>query len=89
MIRVLVLADSAVVRAGLQAMLHEDGRFDPVPGDFPWTRLLRTTSQKSGAEPDLVLAEITGKRLSSLSVAAGGSDCLQTECRSSAIEQRA
>jgi len=73
MIRVLVLADSAVVRAGLLAMLHEDGSFDPVPGDFPLTQLLRTTSQISGAKLDVVLAEITGKRLSSLSVAADGS----------------
>jgi len=73
MIRVLVLADSAVVRAGLQAMLHEDGSFDPVPGDFPLSQLFRTTSPKSSAEPDLVLAEITAKRLSSLPVAADGS----------------
>lgn len=66
MIRVLVLADSAVVRAGLQAMLRVDGRFDPVPGDFPLTQLLRMKPPKSGAIPDVVLAEITGKRLASL-----------------------
>ncbi len=74
MIRVFVLADSAVVRAGLQAMLHEEGRFDPVLGDFPLTQLLRTASQKSGAHPDVVLAEITAKRLFSLTMAADGSE---------------
>lgn len=76
MIRVVVLADSAVVRAGLQAMLHEDRRFDPVLGDFPSTQLFRTTSQKSSADPDVVLAEITGKRLSSLPMASEGSESL-------------
>lgn len=72
MIRVLVLADSAVVRAGLQAMLRVDGRFDPVPGDFPLTQLLRMKPPKSGAIPDVVLAEITGKRLASLPPATNG-----------------
>lgn len=72
MTRVLVLADSAVVRAGLQAMLREDGRFDPVPGDFPLTQLLRMNTQKSAAVPDVVLAEITGQRLASLPAAADG-----------------
>ena len=76
MIRVLVLADSAVVRAGLQAMLHEDGRFDPVLAELPATQLFRTTSQKFGADPDVVLAEITGKRLFSLSIAAESSKSL-------------
>ena len=72
MIRVLVLADSAVVRAGLQAMLRVDGRFEPVPGDFPLTQLLRMKPLKSGGIPDVVLAEITGKRLVSLPPATNG-----------------
>jgi two-component system, NarL family, response regulator YdfI len=67
MIRVLVLANSAVVRAGLQAMLREDLRFDPVAGDFPITQLQRMAFEKPA--PDVVLAEIAGKRLSSLSPA--------------------
>jgi DNA-binding NarL/FixJ family response regulator len=61
MIRVLVLADSAVVRAGLQAMLREDGRFDPVRGDVPLADLTRLSLL-----PDVVLVEIAGKRLPSL-----------------------
>lgn len=67
MIRVLVLANSAVVRAGLQAMLREDARFDPVAGDFPITQLQRVGLQKPA--PDVVLAEIAGKRLSSVAPA--------------------
>jgi two-component system, NarL family, response regulator YdfI len=69
MIRVLVLADSAVVRAGLQAMLRLDGRFAPLLGDFPLTQLLRMKALKSA---DVVLAEITGKRLASLPPASNG-----------------
>jgi two-component system, NarL family, response regulator YdfI len=69
MIRVLVLADSAVVRAGLEAMLRLDGRFDPLLGDFPLTQLLRMKALKSA---DVVLAEITGKRLASLPPAGNG-----------------
>lgn len=67
MIRVLVLANSAVVRAGLEATLREDPRFDPVPGDFPMTQLQRVALQKPA--PDVILAEIAGKRLSSLAPA--------------------
>jgi CheY-like chemotaxis protein len=69
MIRILVLANSAVVRAGLQTMLREDGRFDPVDGNFPMMRLQRMDSQKLGRTPDVVLAEIAAKTLSSLSPA--------------------
>jgi len=69
MIRVLVLADSAVVRAGLDAMLRLDGRFDPLLGDFPLAQLLRMKALKSA---DVVLAEITGKRLASLPPASNG-----------------
>lgn len=63
MIRVLVLADSAVVRAGLQAMLEEDGRFHPVRGDISLTDLARFSGLKSGSQPDVVLAEISAKLL--------------------------
>ena len=66
MIRVLVLADSAVVRAGLQAMLLEDGRFDPVRGDIPLVELTRFSLLRYGSQPDVVLAEIAGNRLPSL-----------------------
>jgi two-component system, NarL family, response regulator YdfI len=76
MIRVLVLANSAVVRAGLQAMLREDGRFDPVAGDFPMTQLQRMALQKPGPVPDVVLAEIAGKRLFSLSPAPDGAESI-------------
>jgi two-component system, NarL family, response regulator YdfI len=67
MIRVLVLADSAVVRAGLQAMLREDGRFEVVRGDFPLAELTRFSLLRSGSQPDVVLAEIASKRPPSLS----------------------
>ncbi len=66
MIRVLVLADSAILRAGLQAMLWDDGRFEPIPGDFPLTDLARLPVLRASSGPDVVLAEITGKQLKSL-----------------------
>lgn len=66
MIRVLVLADSAVVRAGLEAMLREDGRFDPVHGDIPLANLSRFPLLRSGSQPDVVLAEIADKHLPAL-----------------------
>ena len=66
MIRVLVLADSAVVRAGLQAMLREDGRFDPIRGDIHLADLTRLSLLRSRSQPDVALAEIAGKRLPSL-----------------------
>lgn len=69
MIRVLVLADSAVVRAGLQAMLREDGRFDPVVGDTALADLMRLSLLRSDHQPDVVLAELAGKRLSVLAAA--------------------
>jgi NarL family two-component system response regulator YdfI len=76
MLRVLVLANSAVVRAGLQAMLREDGRFDPVAGDFPMMQVQRRELQTRGSAPDVVLAEIAGKRLSSLSLAPDGPESI-------------
>jgi two-component system, NarL family, response regulator YdfI len=68
MIRVLVLADSAVVRAGLEAMLRESGRFDPVRGNTPLANLARLPLLRSGPEPDVVLAEIAVKSLLSLTL---------------------
>ena len=68
MIRVLVIADSAVVRAGLQTMLQEDGRFELVQGDVPLADLTRFSLLKSDAQPDVVLAEIARKRLPPLAV---------------------
>ena len=63
MIRVLVLADSAVARAGLEAMLRENGRFDAVRADIPLTDLARVAALRSGSQPDVVLAEVAAKRL--------------------------
>jgi len=68
MIRVLVLADSAVVRAGLEAMLRESGRFDPVRGNTPLANLARLPLLRSGPEPDVVLAEIAAKSLLSIAL---------------------
>jgi DNA-binding NarL/FixJ family response regulator len=65
MIRVLVLADSAVVRAGLEVMLREDGRFDPVRGDMSLTNLARLHLLQPGSQPDVALAEIANKPLPS------------------------
>ena len=64
MIRVVVLADSAILRAGLVAMLREDGRFDPSPGNTPFAKLRSHSSllNREG-EPCVVLAEITDKRV--------------------------
>jgi DNA-binding NarL/FixJ family response regulator len=66
MIRVLVLADSSVVRTGLETMLRDDGRFDLVRGGLPLTDLTRLPLLRSGEEPDVVLAEAGVKRLLSL-----------------------
>jgi DNA-binding NarL/FixJ family response regulator len=76
MIRVLVLASSTVVRAGLHAMLREDGRFEVVAGEFPLIQLQRVNWHKPGIESDVVLAEITGKRLASLSPAPDGAESI-------------
>jgi two-component system, NarL family, response regulator YdfI len=62
MIRVLVLADSAVVQAGLEAMLRENGRFDLLRSSLPLADLSRLASLRLGAQPDVVLAEIGSKR---------------------------
>ena len=58
MIRVLVLADSAVVRAGLEAMLREGGRFEPMLVDVPLVNLSRLTRLRSSSQPEVVLAEM-------------------------------
>jgi two-component system, NarL family, response regulator YdfI len=61
MIRVLVLAESAVVRAGLEAMLHESGRFDAARADGLLADLTRLAALRSLSQPDVVLAELTAK----------------------------
>lgn len=66
MIRVLVLAESTVVQAGLQAMLREDQRFDPIGGTLPMAHLTRFSLLRSGSQTDVVLAEIAGRRPFSL-----------------------
>jgi DNA-binding NarL/FixJ family response regulator len=58
MIRVLVLADSAVVRAGLEAMLREGGRFEPMLVDVPPVNLSRLTRLRLSSQPEVVLAEM-------------------------------
>jgi len=74
MIRVLVFADSALIRAGLEAMLREDGRFDPVRIDVPLANLSQYSLLRSGSQPDVVLAEIANKRLPSVDSGAEGAD---------------
>lgn len=74
MTRVLVLADSAVVRTGLQAMLREDGRFEPVLGDSSLTHVLGRNAQKSAHAADVVLAEVSGRCLTSLPAVADGAE---------------
>jgi NarL family two-component system response regulator YdfI len=63
MIQVLVLVDSAVVRAGLQAMLRESGRVDPVSADIQLADLTRVAFLRFRLQPDVVLAEISANRL--------------------------
>jgi two-component system, NarL family, response regulator YdfI len=65
MIRVLVLADSAVVRTGLQAMLRSDRRFEPLPEHVALAGL-SWLSVTSSSLHDVVLAEVEAKRLPSL-----------------------
>src|SRR5438874_1739037 len=57
MIHVLVLADSAVVRAGLEAMLREDRRFEPVRGHASLADLAKLSTLRFSTRPDVVLAE--------------------------------
>lgn len=64
MIRVLVVADSAFVRTGLEAMLRESGRFDPVRGGTPPADLVRLPLLRCSSEADVILAEIGVKSLS-------------------------
>jgi len=67
MMRVLVLADSAIARAGLEAMLRDDRRFEPVGRGGAFGNFARTTLLSTGSHPDVILAEISDKRhLSSL-----------------------
>lgn len=67
MMRVLVLADSAITRAGLEAMLRDDGRFEPVGRGATFGNFARSALLNTGSHPDVILAEISDKRrLSSL-----------------------
>jgi NarL family two-component system response regulator YdfI len=66
MIRVLVLADSAVVRAGLEATLREDRRFEPVHSDISLPNLSRFPLLRSDLAPDVALIDVADKDLPSL-----------------------
>jgi len=59
MIRILVLADSAVVRAGLEAVLREAGHFELVRGGLPFVNLAQFSALRSDSPPDVILADIT------------------------------
>ncbi|MDE3137229.1 MAG: response regulator transcription factor [Acidobacteriota bacterium] len=76
MMRVLVVADSDVVRAGLEAMLRDNGRFQPVSRDAGFDSFAQVALLSAGSHPDVVLAEVSEKRsLSSYlgpSIEAGG-----------------
>ena len=58
MIRVLVFVESAIVRAGLEAILRENGRFEPIQSDRLSGDLSRLQLLPSGSQPHVVLAEI-------------------------------
>jgi DNA-binding NarL/FixJ family response regulator len=58
MIRVLVLVESAIVRAGLEAMLRENERFELIRSDRLSGDLSRLPLLPSGSQPNVVLAEI-------------------------------
>jgi DNA-binding NarL/FixJ family response regulator len=60
--RVLIVADSGVVRAGLEAMLREAGRFELVRAELTVADLPRRTLLSSGSQPDVVLVEISDNR---------------------------
>ena len=67
MMRVLVLADSAIARAGLEAMLRDDGRFEPVGRGAALGNFAQVALVSTAAHPDVILAEISDKpRLSPL-----------------------
>jgi two-component system, NarL family, response regulator YdfI len=71
MTRVLVIADSAVARAGLETMLRDDGRFEPAGHGATFGDLARSGLLGTGSHPDIILAEISDRsRLSSLIPAA-------------------
>lgn len=67
MIRVLVVAASGVVRAGLEDMLREDGRFQPVRraaafDNFAPLALLSAGSLSAGSPADAILADVPNRR---------------------------
>jgi two-component system, NarL family, response regulator YdfI len=64
MMRVLVLADSAVVRSGLEAMLRDAGRFQPIArgASLNSLNLAQAAVWSGGSAPDVILAEISDRR---------------------------
>jgi DNA-binding NarL/FixJ family response regulator len=57
-------------------MLREDGRFDPIQGDFSLTELTRLPMLRPRSAPDVVLAEIADARLLSLAPQIGHAERL-------------
>lgn len=67
MIRVLVVAASAVVRAGLEGMLRDDGRFQPVRrapafDNFASLAWPSAGSLSAGSPADAILADVPDRR---------------------------
>jgi two-component system, NarL family, response regulator YdfI len=63
MTKVLVVADSAIVRAGLEAMLRDDGRFDVIRDEVSLDRFLLSSRPRSGVQPDVVLLDMEDRSL--------------------------
>lgn len=61
MIRVLVVSGSAIARAGLEAMLRDDERFEPIQRSLGIADLPRLRLASSGDPVDVILAEISNK----------------------------
>lgn len=62
MIRVLVVAASAVVRAGLEDMLREDGRFQPVRRADAFDNFASLALLSAGSPADAILADVPDRR---------------------------
>jgi len=56
LIRVLVVAKSAIIRAGLEAMLRDDARFEVTSGGYRDGNLIRAARERT---PDVVLLDAT------------------------------
>ncbi len=61
MIRVLIIADSAATRIGLQSILVGDERFETIVGEQSLNDFFRRNPRLSAAAPDAVLAELDGR----------------------------